>query len=145
MDFTETSVLAASVLSGTTGFFAGLRLCGERLNTTWTERHPIELAEDVRAGRLKMRHLGVHTRRLVARELEAINTGRPEIATSVPLVNEGVAHRFAHLSAEQLEALSYDRTPLYRRPHPAPRGPSLHGDVLDVEWTEEPEQPRRAA
>jgi hypothetical protein len=112
-------------------------VCGERLNTTWTERHPVEIAEDVRAGRLKMRHLGAATRRLVSRELEAINTGRPEIAASVPLVNEGVAHRFGHLSAEQLDALSYDRTPLYRRPRPAPPGPSLHGDVIEGEWIED--------
>ena len=143
MDFTETSVLAASVLSGSGGFFLGLRVCGEKLHTTWTELHPVTLAEDVRVGRLKMRHLGATTRRLVARELEALNTGRPEIAADVPLVNEGVAGRYSHLSASQLEALSYDRTPLYRR-RPTSAGPSVHGDVLDVEWIEQPEQPRRA-
>jgi hypothetical protein len=137
VDFTEASVLAASVFSGSTGFVLGLRVCGERLNTTWTERHPVTIAEDVRAGRLKMRHLGAHTRRLVARELEALNTGRPEIAADVPLLNEGAAGRFSHLSADQLEALSYDRTPLYRR-RPAPARPSVDGDVLDVEWSEEP-------
>lgn len=143
MDFTETSVLAASVLSGSGGFVLGLRVCGEKLHTTWTERHPVTIAEDVRAGRLKMRHLGAHTRNLVARELEALNTGRPEIAADVPLLNEGVAGRYAHLSADQLEALSYDRTPLYRR-RQVPVGPSLHGDVLDVEWIEESDRPRRA-
>lgn len=144
MDFTETSVMVSSVLSGGAGFFLGLRVCGEKLHTTWTERHPVTIAEDVRAGRLTMRHLGAATRRLVARELEAINTGRPEIATDVPMVNEGFAHRYAHLSAEQLEALSYDRTPLYRR-RPNPVGPPVRGDALDVEWTEEHDQRRRSA
>jgi hypothetical protein len=136
VDFTETSVLAASVLSGSTGFVLGLRVCGQRLNTTWTERHPVTIAEDVRAGRLTMRHLGAHTRRLVGRELEALNTGRPEIAADVPLVNEGFAGRYSHLSASQLEALSYDRTPLYRR-RPTPAGPSLYGDVIEGEWIED--------
>lgn len=143
MDFTEASVLAASVFSGGTGFFLGLRVCGERLHTTWTEQHPVTIAEDVRAGRVKMRHLGAATRRLVARELEALNTGRPQTGADVPMLNEGVARRYAHLSADRLEALSYDRTPLYRR-RPAPAGPSVNGDVLDVEWIEEHEQPRRA-
>jgi hypothetical protein len=144
VDFTEASVLAASVLSGSTGFVLGLRVCGERLNTTWTERHPVTIAEDVRARRLTMRHLGAHTRRLVGRELEALNSDRPQIAADVPLVNEGIAGRYAHLNASQAEALSYDRTPLYRR-RPTSAGPSLHGDVLDVEWIEQPDQPRRAA
>lgn len=135
MDFTEAAVITTAALTAPAGFFLGLRVCGEKLHATWTERHPVTIAEDVRAGRVKMRHLGAHTRRLVARELEALNTGRPEIAADVPLVNEGIAGRYAHLSASQLEALSYDRTPLYRR-RQAPAAPSLRGDVLDVEWTE---------
>lgn len=137
MDFTEAAVITTAALTAPTSFFLGLRVCGERLNTTWTERHPVSIAEDVRAGRLKMRHLGAATRRLVSRELEAVNTNRPEIAASVPLANEGFRHRFGHLSAEQIEALSYDRTPLYRRPRPAPAGPSLHGDVIEGEWIED--------
>ena len=144
MDFTEAAVITTAAVTAPTSFFLGLRVCGEKLHTTWTERHPVSIAEDVRAGRVKMRHLGAATRRLVSRELEAVNTGRPEIATSVPLVNEGVAHRFGHLSAEQLEALSYDRTPLDRRRGPAPVGPSLHGDVIDVEWSEDGGEARAA-
>jgi hypothetical protein len=137
VDFTEAAVITTAAFTGPTGFFLGLRVCGEKLHTTWTERHPVAIAEDVRAGHLKMRHLGAATRHLVARELEALNTGRPQIAADVPLVNVGAADRFSHLSAEQLEALSYDRTPLYRRPRTAPpTSPSLD-DVLDVEWTED--------
>jgi hypothetical protein len=138
MDLTEAAVLATAVITTPAGFFLGLRVCGEKINTTWTERHPAAIAQDVRAGRIKMRHLSAATRHLVARELEALNTDRPEIAAAVPLTNEGIAARFAHLSTEQLDALSYDRTPLYRRPRPA--GAPRLDDVLDVEWTEEPTQ-----
>jgi len=136
VDFTEAAVLTTAALTAPTAFFLGLRVCGEKLHTTWTERHPVTIAEDVRAGRLTMRHLGAATRRLVARELEAINTGRPEIAADVPLVNEGIAGRYTHLSTSQLEALSYDRTPLYRR-RPAPAAPSVDGDVIEGEWIED--------
>jgi hypothetical protein len=136
MDLTEIAVLGAGSFGAVSGlalgWVAGLRWCGPRLNSAWTERHPVQIAEDVRAGRQKMRHLAPHTQLMVSRELQALNTGRPEIAAAVPLVLRGVAGRYAHLSADALDMLSAERTPAYRRAIAlAPRDA-----VVDAEWIE---------
>jgi hypothetical protein len=104
----------------------------------------MDIAEDVRGGRQKIRALHPHTQQLVARELHALNTGRPEIAASIPLVLDGVASRYRALSAEAIEALSEQRTPIERRAV-APAGPVLRivpgipdpVDVVDAEWFED--------
>lgn len=118
MGLTELAMFGAGSAGAALGFVAGLRVCGPRLQTTWTERHPVELAEDVRAKRLHLRQLTAHTQRLVSRELEALNTNRPQLAHAVPLALEGLGHRYAHLSAEALDALAEARTPAHRRALP---------------------------
>ena len=144
MDLTELAALTTGLTGAFGGFFVGLRVCGPRLQTTWTERHPVDIAEDVRGGRQKMRALHPHTQHLVARELHALNTGHPELAASIPLVLDGVAGRYRALSAEAIEALSAQRTPIDRRAV-APAGPVLRVvadmpdrvDVVDGEWFED--------
>jgi len=152
MDLTELAALSTGLTGAFGGFVLGLRVCGPRLQTTWTERHPVEIAQDVRAGRQKMRALHPHTQHLVARELQGLTTNRPEIAASVPLTLDGLSHRYQHLSTEEIGALSAERTPVHRRTS-APAGPLLRfvadlpnsGEVLDAEWLDESTSYQRAA
>jgi hypothetical protein len=150
MDLTELVALGSGLSGAFGGFVLGLRFCGPRLQTTWTERHPYEIAQDVIADRQKMRALHPHTQRLVARELQALNTNRPQLA-EVPLVLDGISHRYRHLSDDALALLAEERAPAARRSTPA--GPGLRliphttdpADVFDAEWTEaEPSWPRAA-
>lgn len=111
MDLTTLAALVSGLIGAFFGFVIGLRVCGPKLQTTWTERHPHEIACEVREGRRRMGALHPHTRRLVARELDATIISRPDLFAEPPLQLNGVEHRYRVLSAEDASALSAERTP----------------------------------
>ncbi|HVT68879.1 MAG TPA: hypothetical protein VHF26_14100 [Trebonia sp.] len=94
MDATDLFTLAAGLGGTFTGFFVGLRVCGPRINTCWTERHPRALAEDIRAGRLTMDALGEDTRRLVLAEMARAANGLTLDQSAQFLALNGVNDRF---------------------------------------------------
>jgi hypothetical protein len=75
MDPVELLTVAAGVGGTLTGFFLGLRVCGPRIQIEWTERHPRELAQQVRDGEVKLSALTEHSRRLVLAELSRMGNG----------------------------------------------------------------------
>lgn len=94
MDGTELVTLAGSVGGATASFLLGLRVCGPRLQTTWTERHPREIAEQIRDGSLKLSGLTGHTRRLVLAELARMANGLPLEASAPFLALDGIEGRY---------------------------------------------------
>ncbi|MGH3626593.1 MAG: hypothetical protein ACRDRL_04015, partial [Sciscionella sp.] len=83
-------------LGGTfTGFFLGLRVCGPRINICWTERHPREIAEDIRTGATTMTQLTEHSRRLVLAELARMGNGLALEHSAQFITPTGVQDRFA--------------------------------------------------
>jgi len=94
MDGTELLTLAGSIGGCAASFLLGLRVCGPRLQTTWTERHPREIAQQVRDGGLKLTELTGHTRRLVVDELARIGNGLPVEASAEFLALEGIEGRY---------------------------------------------------
>ena len=75
MDGTELIALAAGIGGAVSGFVLGLRVCGPRVQIQWTERHPREVAIEIRNGNLKPSQLTKHSRRLVVAELARMNNG----------------------------------------------------------------------
>jgi hypothetical protein len=75
MDGTELVALASGLGGTFTGFWLGLRVCGPKLQITWTERHPREIAQEVRNGKTKLSELTEHSRRLVVAELARMTNG----------------------------------------------------------------------
>jgi len=69
-------------------------VCGPRLQTTWTERHPREIAEQIRDGSLKITGLTEHTRRLVVDELARMGNGLPVEASAEFLTLNGIEGRY---------------------------------------------------
>jgi hypothetical protein len=94
MDATDLLTLAAGLGGTFTGFFLGLRVCGPRINTCWTERHPRDLAEDLHAGRLNERALTEDTRRLVLAEMARAANGLTLEQSAQYLTLTGVQDRF---------------------------------------------------
>lgn len=94
MDGTELVTLAGSVGGCMASFILGLRVCGPRLQTTWTERHPREIAEQIRDGGLKLTELTEHTRRLVVAELARMGNGLPVEASAQFLALDGIGGRY---------------------------------------------------
>ena len=94
MNMTELVALASGLGGVMTGFVVGLRVCGPKLHTEWTERHPRELAEDVRAARLKVTDLTEDTRRLVLAEMARMTNGLSLADSTQFLAVTGVGGRF---------------------------------------------------
>ena len=94
MDGTELVTLVGSVGGAMASFLLGLRVCGPRLQTTWTERHPREIAEQIRDGGLKLSELTEHTRRLVVAELARMGNGLPVEASAAFLALDGIEGRY---------------------------------------------------
>ena len=94
MDTTELIALATGVSGAVSGFLLGLRVCGPRLQITWTERHPREIAEQVRDGQVKLSQLTEHSRRLVVDELARMGNGLPIAASADFLALTGIEGRY---------------------------------------------------
>lgn len=94
MDVTELLTAAAGVGSSLASFFVGLRVCGPRLQICWTERHPREIATEVRIGQVKLSALTEHSRRLVLAELARMDNGLSLEASAQFITVTGVADRF---------------------------------------------------
>ena len=101
MDGTELVTLAGSVGGCMASFLLGLRVCGPRLQTTWTERHPREIAQQVRDGGLKLTQLTGHTRRLVIAELARMGNGLPIEASADFIALDGIGNRYVGKPAPQ--------------------------------------------
>jgi hypothetical protein len=94
MDGTELLTLAAGFGGSMVSFFVGLRVCGPRLQICWTERHPREIAEEIRSGKTKMSALSESSRRLVIGELARMGNGL-SLEQSAPFVTvTGAEDRF---------------------------------------------------
>ena len=108
MDGTELLTMAAGVGGCAASFLLGLRVCGPKLQTTWTERHPREIAHQLRDGGLKLTGLTAHTRRLVVAELARIGNGLPAEASTEFLELDGIEGRYVGKSqpawAHRIEA-----------------------------------------
>jgi len=94
MDTTELIALATGVSGAVSGFLLGLRVCGPRLQITWTERHPREVAEQVHDGQVKLSQLTAHSRRLVVDELARMGNGLPIQASADFLALTGIEGRY---------------------------------------------------
>lgn len=94
MDGTELLTMAAGVGGSLASFFVGLRVCGPRLQICWTERHPREIAEEVRSGKTKLSALTEHSRRLVIGELARMNNGLSLEESAEFITVTGVEDRF---------------------------------------------------
>ncbi len=94
MDGTELLTLAAGVGGSLTSFLLGLRVCGPRLQITWTERHPREIANEIRNGNVKLSQLTAHSRRLVVDELARMGNGLPIEACADFLTVTGIEGRY---------------------------------------------------
>ena len=94
MDGTELLTMAAGVGGCAASFLLGLRVCGPRLQTAWTERHPREIALQVRDGDVKLTQLTEHTRRLVVDELARMGNGLPVEASAEFLALDGIEGRY---------------------------------------------------
>jgi hypothetical protein len=94
MDGTELLTLATGVGSSLASFFVGLRVCGPRLQICWTERHPREIAEEIRTGQTTMSQLTEHSRRLVLAELARMNNGLSLEQSAEFITVTGVDGRF---------------------------------------------------
>lgn len=94
MDGTELIALATGFGGALSGFFLGLRVCGPRLQIEWTERHPREVANEVRNGQVKLSQLTAHSRRLVVAELARMGNGLPIEASADFLTVTGVQGRY---------------------------------------------------
>lgn len=94
MDGTELLTLAAGVGGSLTSFFLGLRVCGPRLQIEWTERHPREIAQQVRDGQVTLAQLTEHSRRLVVDELARMGNGLPIEASAEFLTVTGIGGRY---------------------------------------------------
>lgn len=94
MDGTELIALATGISGAVSGFLLGLRVCGPRLQITWTERHPREIAEQVRDGSVNLSQLTGHSRRLVLDELARMGNGLPVEASADFLTLAGIEGRY---------------------------------------------------
>jgi hypothetical protein len=94
MDGTELVALASGLGGTFAGFWLGLRVCGPKLQTCWTERHPREIATEVRYGKTKLSELTEHTRRLVLAELARMNNGLSLEESAQFITVTGVESRF---------------------------------------------------
>lgn len=94
MDATELLTMAAGVGASFTSFFIGLRVCGPRLQICWTERHPREIAEEIRSGKTKMSQLTERSRRLVVNEMARMNNGLTVGQSADFITVTGVEDRF---------------------------------------------------
>lgn len=94
MDGTELLTLAAGCGGSLAGFFVGLRVCGPRLQICWTERHPREIAEEIRTGKTTMGQLTEHSRRLVVGEMARMNNGLSLEDSAQFITVTGVEDRF---------------------------------------------------
>ncbi len=94
MNMTELVALASGLGGVMTGFVVGLRVCGPKLQLTWTERHPREVVSDLRAGRVKFTELTDDSRRLVMAELARMNNGLSAAESAQYLALTGVQNRY---------------------------------------------------
>ena len=94
MNMTELVALASGLGGVMTGFVVGLRVCGPKLQLTWTERHPREVVADLRAGRVKFTELTDDSRRLVMAELARMNNGLSAAESAQYLALTGVQNRY---------------------------------------------------
>lgn len=94
MDGTELIALATGFGGTLSGFFLGLRVCGPRVQIEWTERHPREVANEVRNGQVKLSQLTARSRRLVVDELARMGNGLPVEASAEFLAVTGIGGRY---------------------------------------------------
>ncbi len=94
MNMTELVALASGMGGTLTGFWLGVRVCGPKLQLTWTERHPREVVADLRAGRVKFSELTEDSRRLVLSEMARMNNGLSAAESAQYLALTGVQNRF---------------------------------------------------
>jgi hypothetical protein len=94
MNVIELIALASGLGGVMTGFVVGLRVCGPKLQITWTERHPREVIADIRAGRLKLNELTDDSKRLVLAEVARIANGLTPAESAQFLELSGVQNRF---------------------------------------------------
>lgn len=98
MDGTELIAMATGFGGALSGFFLGLRVCGPRVQIEWTERHPREVAHEVRNGQVKLSQLTAHSRRLVVDELARMGNGLPVEASAEFLAVTGIGGRYVGTS-----------------------------------------------
>ena len=94
MDGTELLTLAAGAGASFTSFFVGLRVCGPRLQICWTERHPREIAEEIRSGQMTMGQLTEQSRALVLGEMARMGNGLSLGQSAEFITVTGVEDRF---------------------------------------------------
>jgi hypothetical protein len=98
MDTMELVALGSGIAGALTGgglaFVLGLRVCGPRIQIEWTERHPREIAEEIRSGKSSMRQLTPRSQRLVLAELARMGNGLPLEASAEFITPTGVGGRF---------------------------------------------------
>jgi hypothetical protein len=94
MNLTELVALASGLGGASLGFVLGLRVCGPKLQITYTERHPRDLAQEVRDGRRSLTSLTPASRRLVLTELARMANGLTNEQCAEFLALDGVADRF---------------------------------------------------
>jgi hypothetical protein len=95
MDITELAALGSAFGGSMVGFVIGLRVCGPRLQICWTERHPREIAAEVRTGKTKLSELTPESQRLVLAELARERNGLTRADSAQFLALTGVQDRFA--------------------------------------------------
>jgi len=88
------SGIGGMLTGGGLGLILGLRVCGPRLQIAWTERHPREIAEEIRCGATALRALTPASRRLVLRELARMNNALTLEQSAEFLAPTGVQDRF---------------------------------------------------
>jgi hypothetical protein len=94
MDATELVALASGLGGALTGFWLGVRVCGPKLQIGWTERHPREIAGDIRAGRLKLADLTDDSKRFVLAEMARMGNGLSAAESAQFLALTGVQNRY---------------------------------------------------
>jgi hypothetical protein len=95
MDITKLAALGSGCGGLLTGFWLGVRVCGPRLQICWTERHPREIALEVRTGKTKLSQLTKHSQRLVIAELARMGNGLTLADSAEFIALTGVQDRFA--------------------------------------------------
>lgn len=95
MDPVELIALGSGLSGGLVGFWLGVRVCGPRLQICWTERHPREIAREVRSDKTKLSQLTRHSRRLVLAEMARMGNGLDLEDSAQFIALTGVQDRFA--------------------------------------------------
>lgn len=94
MNMVELVALASGLGGSSLGFVLGLRVCGPKLQICYTERHPRDLADEVRSGRRTLTSLTPASQRLVLAELARMANGLTSAQSAEFLAVTGVGNRF---------------------------------------------------